>query len=65
MHFWQFNSRLLKVFYGLKESFKWFLQLLYTISTFQLSIKENSCSKSANVMYGVFVDYMYGPSLWS
>ena len=29
--------------------------LLYAISTFRLSIYENSCSRNVNAMYGVFV----------
>ena len=29
--------------------------LLYAISTFRLFIYENSCSRNANAMYGVFV----------
>ena len=34
MHLLRFYSRILKVFYVLKENFKWFFQLLYAISTF-------------------------------
>ena len=49
------NSRFLNVFCELKESLKEFLQLLYKISTFQLFIKENNCTRSANAMEDVFV----------
>ena len=31
-----------------------FFQLLYAISLFRLFINENSCSRNANAMYGVF-----------
>ena len=55
---WRFKSRFLKGFCVLlKESFQWFIRLLYAISTFlfKLFIKENSCSRNAKAMYGVFV----------
>ena len=55
MHLQWSNSRFLNVFCELKESLKEFLQLLYEISTFQLFINENNCTRSANAMEDVFV----------
>ena len=55
MHLQWSNSRFLNVFCELKESLKEFLQLLYEISTFQLFIKENNCTRRANAMEDVFV----------
>lgn len=55
MHLQWSNSRFLNVFCELKESLKEFLQLLYEISTFQLFIKENNCTRSANAMEDIFV----------
>ena len=60
MHLLRFFSRILEVFYVLKENFKYFLQLLSVISTFRLFINDNSCSRNANVICGVFV--IIGPS---
>ena len=43
MHLWRSNGRFLKVFYVLKESFKYFLQLRYAISSIPIvNIKENT-----------------------
>ena len=51
-HLWRFNDRFSKGFYVLlKESLEKFIHLLYAISTFQLFIKESSCSTNAKVMY--------------
>ena len=38
-----------------REILSFFFQLLYAISTFRLFINENSCSRYANALYGVFV----------
>ena len=51
----RFYSRILKVFYSLKENFKQSFQLLYAISSFRLFINQSSCSTNANAVYGVFV----------
>ena len=60
VHLLRFFSRILEVFYVLKENFKYLFQLLSVISTFRLFINDNSCSRNANAMYGVFV--IIGPS---
>ena len=49
---WRFNDRFSKAFCVLlKESLEKFIHLLYAILTFQLFIKESSCSTNAKVMY--------------
>ena len=58
VHLLRFYSRILKVFYLLKENFKKLFRLLYAISSFRLFINynENSCSRNENAtIYGVFV----------
>ena len=64
VHLLQFYSRILKVFYVLKENFQQFFQLLYAISTFRLFINENSCSRNANAIYGVFVIIALKPNVF-
>ena len=52
MQLWRINGSVLCI---IKEKFQLVLDLPYAISTFRLFIKEKSCSRSANAMYGAFV----------
>ena len=51
IHLWRINGSVLCI----KEKFQVVLPLPYAISTFRLFIKEKSCSRSTNAMYGAFV----------